>query len=210
MDEVTPWQIEDLVKLSTQPIGDTWLDAYYTTYEPNVSTRINYYRFLYHLVELLKPSIAVELGVEFGVASAYMAAAASFYGGQVIGIDCNWHGGPGEDVPAKYPNYDYWVGKSTDPVILERLYTMCDDDYRIGLVFQDSSHHYAESVQEWRLYRQLLAEHAVWVCDDITEAFYEEGIDEKSMVGYWDELPGLKSLYPDVLHKGNTIGVLLT
>ncbi|NIV34588.1 MAG: hypothetical protein GWN58_35550, partial [Anaerolineae bacterium] len=42
---------------------------------------------------------------------------------------------------------------------------------KLGVVFQDSSHHAEPSRLEWQYYQPLLAEQYVWVCDDITEAF---------------------------------------
>lgn len=82
----------------------------------------------------------------------------------------------------------------------------------IGLVYQDSSHHYLESKQEWNLYSPLCKPGAVWICDDITPAFYDPKNDPpgKGMVEYFAEIPREhKRLYKDVLHFGNTQGIVI-
>ena len=92
--------------------------------------------------------------------------------------------------------------------MLEEVAAIVEQDGKIGVVFQDSSHHYAPSCSEWMLYSRFLAENAIWVCDDITPAFQTPD-EPKGMVDYFQERPGQKKLYPDVLHKGNTVGVIL-
>lgn len=69
---------------------------------------------------------------------------------------------------------------------------------KLGVVFQDSSHHYEASRKEWNLYSQLLDENAIWIADDITKDFWDKNIDPpgKGMVQYFEELPGEKRLYP--------------
>ena len=82
---------------------------------------------------------------------------------------------------------------------------------KIGIVFQDSSHHYNISKLEWELYQPLLDENAIWICDDIISAFHDTRVDPpgKGMVEYFNELPGEKKLYPNTLHAGNAVGVIL-
>jgi cephalosporin hydroxylase len=200
--------IDRLVAMSYAPINDWWLDQ---EIWPRVSTfasaRIRYYRFLYHLVRVLKPEVCIELGVEYGGASAHMARAAQVYGGIVIGVDHNKHELPDRVIPRMCENYVYEVNDTLSAWGL--LNTWDGVRGHVGLVFQDSSHHYAPSVEEFELYSQFLAPGAVWVCDDITKDFFEEGVDEFDMVKYFDDLPGEHIKIPDVLHIGNTIGVIL-
>lgn len=204
--------IDNLVAQSANPeaVQDDWLDAYVAQFMGHVSVRLNYYRFLYLLVERAKPDVAMEIGVEYGCASAHMALAAYQYRGHVVGIDPNIHHAPAVNIPTRVGGvYRFIQGRSTDPRAFAEVVREVERYGMIGVVFQDSSHHYAESVDEWNAYKDLLVPGAIWVCDDITPAFFEPGVDEKSMVAYWQELPGQKRLYPDVLHQGNTMGVMI-
>lgn len=135
------------------------------------------------------------------MASAYMCAA----GSQVIGIDIL------TNIMAMPDNFHFIHGDSTDLYVYEEVVKLTYKYGNIGLVYQDSSHHYLPSKREWGLYSQLLAPNAIWICDDITPAFWDEKVDPPGlgMVQYFDELPGDKRLYPNVLHYGNIQGILI-
>jgi len=200
----------DIAAQSKEPLGNPWLDGLTEQVKDHVVTRHNYYRFLYHLMRIHRPMVAVELGVEFGLASAHMCVAAAEYGGTVVGIDIHTHGIP--NALSQSPSYNYWYFTVASVEAISTMRRVCKHTgHPIGLVFQDSSHHYEESKREFELYSQLLGENAIWVCDDITPAFHDPKVDPpgKGMVQYFEELPGEKYLFPDVLHKGNTIGVAL-
>lgn len=166
--------------------------------------RRNYYRFLYYLIDWRKPAVALEIGVESGLASVYMTRAAAEYGGHVIGIDLN---GPGRNLE----NYHFIQGNSTSIEVFNQVKDIVGKFGPIGVVFQDSSHHYQASKDEWQFYSQFLDSQAIWICDDITPSFHDPKIDPpgKGMVQYFDELPGDKRLYPMVLHYGNTQGIVI-
>lgn len=200
-------QIERLIQLSQEPLADTWLEAL----QVELGDPQNYYRFLYRLVLTQQPKVILEIGTYYGVGTAHLAAAASTYGGQVIGIDVNAHGTTRDAIPARYGNLRFIQGDSTKAEAWRQVYEIVEQFGRIGLVYQDSSHHYRASCQEWEMYTRLLDDNAVWVCDDITPAFFDPLVDppEKGMVQYWNERPGFKRLYKDVLHKGNTQGVII-
>lgn len=156
-----------------------------------------------------RPKIALELGIQWGTASAHLAEAGQQFGGLVIGIDpirhrrLSWL--------KNYSNFTFLHGSSTDEMIVTTVRNMVRTMGRIGLVYQDSSHHYLPSVKEWELYSQLLDDNAIWICDDITPAFYNEQNDPpgKGMVQYFNERPGQKKLYINSLHYGNCQGVIL-
>ena len=190
-------QIEHLIQQSQRRIRNLPLESVAVNPE-----RRNYYRFLYRLVKHFQPALCLEIGIQSGMASAYMCAA----GSQVIGIDILV---PGMAMP---DNFHYIHGDSTDTNTYARVEMLVSLYGKIGLVFQDSSHHYLASKGEWELYSQLLSPNAIWICDDITPAFYAEGVDPpgKGMIQYFDELPGDKRLYQDVLHRGNRQGIVLT
>jgi predicted O-methyltransferase YrrM len=176
--------------------------------------RHNYYRFLYLLALHLRPPTMLEIGVELGLGSAHMSVAAMEFGGHVIGIDQFGHDRPKKELPAKYGNYDFVEGLSTDSVTWAKVSDLVNHYGDIGLVFQDASHHYLKSKQEWGICQRFLCQGGVWVCDDIAPIFHDPKVDPpgKSMVEYWNELPvppDRKRLYEDVLHWGNTIGVML-
>lgn len=203
--------IERLITLSQRPLDDPWLEALQVQFhDPQV-----YYRFLYHLLLVRQPKLALEIGTYHGVGSAHLAAAAASYGGQVIGIDLNEHGTTRDSIPERYSNYHFIHGDSTQSEIIQQVRSLVERFGPIGVVYQDSSHHYEASWKEWEAYSQMLDSlahrPAVWVCDDITPAFHDKNIDPpgKGMVQYFEGLPGQKRLYPDVLHRGNSIGVVL-
>ena len=191
------WQkIEKLIQQSQRKIRNLPLEGVAVNPE-----RRNYYRFLYHLVKQFKPKLCLEIGIQSGMASAYMCAA----GSHVIGIDII---GPGMAMP---DNFHFVYGDSTDISIYDEVARLVAEYGKLGLVFQDSSHHYLPSKREWELYSQLLAPNAIWICDDITPAFYNAETDPpgKGMIQYFEELPGDKRLYQDVLHFGNRQGIVL-
>ena len=192
-------QIERLIQLSAKPLPDE-VDP-----ERNPERR-NYYRFLYHLVKWRRPFVALEIGVEAGFGSCYMARAAVEYGGYVVGID--------HDAKISVPiadNFEFIQKSSLSIAAWHRVEVMVETYGKIGVVYQDSSHHYEASKIEWDLYSQFLDERAIWICDDITPAFHDPLIDPpgKGMIQYFEKLPGDKRLYPDVLHQGNTWGIIL-
>uniref|UniRef100_A0A6M3M3S4 Putative methyltransferase n=1 Tax=viral metagenome TaxID=1070528 RepID=A0A6M3M3S4_9ZZZZ len=193
-------------------LEDPFLAQLIEQYYGSISPNLNYYRFLYGLVSLCKPSLALEIGVELGVASAHMASAASAYGGHVVGVDHNFHHVPGRLIGEIYGNYDFVVGESLDAQTVLKVKDLVARYGPIGVVYQDSSHHYVASIREWETYSAFLGEGAIWVCDDITPAFHDPKIDPpgKGMVQYFEGLPGEKMLIPDILHTGNTIGVVVS
>lgn len=203
--------IHRLVEKSSEPLNDPWLDVLTQDYMDSVSTRLNYYRFLYHLVGLREPRTVLELGVECGLASAHMCAAcvredANARGSRVIGVDLNWHETPGERISKKYNHYRFLVGDSVE--LYPRVESIVCKTGLISVVYQDSSHHYGHSCKEWELYSRLLSRNAIWVCDDIILA-HKPPEDSKGMVDYFNERPGVKMTFPDVLHYGNTMGVIM-
>lgn len=198
MDWVT---IDRLIEASADPTGDPWLDSLPARFDEEYHC---YYRFLYRLIEYLRPQSVLEIGVYFGVASAFMASRVASYGGTTVGVDIESKGLPRDELSSRF-NYHYILGDATDPNVQMKI-----GDYSpFGVVFQDSSHHYYESMTEWNLYRPMC--NGIWICDDITPSFHDPKVDPPGlgMVQYFESLPGDKRLYPDILHRGNTMGVIL-
>jgi len=140
-----------------------------------------------------KPFVALEIGVEAGLASTYMTMAAQEYDGFVVGIDIN-------EVPRKpRENYYFIQGDSTSITTWNKVFSFCEEHGKLGVVFQDSSHHFLPSKKEWELYSQLLDKDSIWIADDVSKDFWDKNIDPpgKGMVQYFDEIPtGEKRLYP--------------
>jgi len=184
--------IEQLVQQSKRPLRDGTLERL-AAGEP-------YRRFLYWFVREQKPEVALELGIDNGNTSALMAA--GHLGTLVIGVD---HRGLSKTAPAfRYSNFQLLFCDSLGavPAVKERI-----GRRKLGLVFQDSSHHAEPSRLEWQYYQPLLAQHFCWVCDDILPVFRMPD-EPRSMVDYFDALPGRKRLFTG-LHMGSMIGVVL-
>ncbi len=199
-------EIDKLVLLSAKPLGDKYLEG---LQERNVNPE-KYYRFLYHLVLNRKITLSLEIGLLHGLGSIHMSVAARNHNGHVIGLDRTtdflW------DVEIeKLDNFSWIVGVSTLGSTLKKVRDVVDQYGKIGLVYQDSAHHYYESHEEFELYQQFLSDDCIWIVDDITKDFHDDDYDppDKTMVEYFVELPYAKKSYWNVLHKGSTQGVVL-
>jgi len=194
-------KIDEFVSLSDIPTND-FLEQL-QEFHLGPFGKHNYYRFLYQIIAYFKPTVSLEIGLEYSLGSAYMCAAAKEYGGQVIGIDTRYD-------CLRYIDSNY-IFIHADSQNAENEFAKIVKQGNLGLVFQDSSHHYNASVKEWNIYAKYLSLNAIWICDDITPSFYNTDVDPpgKGMVEYFNALPGNKKLYKDVLHYGSTIGVVL-
>lgn len=194
-------QIDTLVWQAQRPTGDAWLDAFHDEALDGIQP---YRRFLFLLATLLGGS-CLEIGVEHGFTSAHLAAS----GQPALGIDINYLGTI-QRVEKQYPNYVFLHGDSTGPNVMAWVGDWTNANGRFKVVYQDSSHHYLPSVREWDIYSDLCAPGAVWVCDDITPAFWNADSDPPGlgMVQYFEQRPGDKRLYPNILHKGSVIGIV--
>ena len=166
---------------------------------------------MYHVVLELKPPVSLEIGVEDGLGSAHMCYAAKQFGGHVIGIDINQSKFASEELPKQFDNYHFIHGNS-----LSKWSIVMDIIYKFGelkLVYQDSSHHYMPSHEEFALYSSMMPNggNSVWICDDITPAFHDPKVDPegKGMIQYFDELPGIKMKFKNILHFGSVQGIVI-
>jgi predicted O-methyltransferase YrrM len=189
-------------------VESPWVVDLYNSHD-EVQARLSYYRFLHALVRVIKPEFVLEIGVEQGIASAFLLDAAGWVNAEVIGIDLN-HSHVAENVLQQRGDYHFIHGNSLDVSTVVEVVKIAAN--RIGLVFQDSSHHYWESSREFTYYVPHLCNDAVWVCDDVHTAFHDPKVDPpgKSMVDYFKGLPGFdnKRIYP-YANGGNAIGVCL-
>lgn len=111
-------------------------------------------------------------------------------------------------MPFEHPEFTLFQGDSTSTEIFQQVKEFAEAHGGIFAIFQDSSHHYYPSVDEFNLYRSLLRPGGLWISDDILPAF-KRPEDPKSMAEYWDDLPGDKRIYDD-LHIGSRIGIIRT
>lgn len=159
-----------------------------------------------------QPAIALEIGIDFGVGSKHMVEAAKEYDGLIIGIDI--HEKPDCEIqPLKESDHYHFINfSSTSENVRRQLQCFIALYGPIGLVFQDSSHHYLPSKAEWEMISPMCKPGAIWICDDITPSFYDPEIDpkDKGMCQYFEEIPREhKRIYQDVLHYGNAQGIVI-
>ncbi len=199
-------EIDRLVNLSAKPLNDKYLEEL----QGRMVHPEKYYRFLYHLVLTKRPALSLEIGLLHGLGSIHMAIAARNHNGHVIGLDRTtdylW------DVEIeRLDNFSWIVGVSTLDDTLQEVRDVVDQYGKIGLVYQDSAHHYYESLEEFELYQQFLSDDCIWIVDDVTKDFHDEDFDppDKTMVEYFIELPYSKKTYWNILHKVSTQGIVL-
>ncbi len=205
--------MEDVRRL-TQDIPeppDHYLEDLRRKYNYYSTDCMQLYKFLYRLICTQQPKLSIEFGVWMGLGSAHMASAARTYGGHVIGIDITSHEVPTNQLNKIYGNYTYMLANTNDDATVRAVKDLVGKYGSIGVIYQDSSHHYMESIREWELYSPLLDADGIWLCDDVLPIFHDPKVDPPgmSMVQYYEGLPGEKMLFPEILHKGNTIGVVL-
>jgi SAM-dependent methyltransferase len=174
--------------------------------QDKLGERRRYQAFFYHLVRLRKPQVCLEIGCGNASASAYMALAASEYGGVVVGVDQKTSHAPLHVIPGLFDNFHFIQGDS------RRVAGRVAEYGKVGVVWHDSSHLYQESREEWEAYWPLLDENAVWVCDDLAIVYPEDIKRGKTLWWFWKERPGMeKKVYwePSPFRVGATIGVIL-
>ena len=148
-----------------------------------------YYRFLGALVQNMKPSLSVELGVCGGGASFHMAEA--HLDGVVVGVEhaigsdheqANW-----AFIKERCPNWVLWKGDSVDAA--GEIVAWYGNP---SVVFIDTIHTTERTMQEFNAWLPHLTQRAVVVFDDL---------NRMQMAGLWDWVPWEK-LRLDLLHDG--------
>ena len=206
------------------PSDNSFLNARYDWQKNDNGVEWPYYRFFYHLAQMLQPGLVVELGGYQGTAAAHFAA--GWPEGTVITID--HHTDPGDDANKakmleacqRYPNIKYFQGWTTDTLATENrgkhslgdagsayqdvMAYILEERTSIDILFIDSWHVYEYASADWIAYSPLLSETALVICDDILD----EGAPGSPISGmrrFWDELPEPKFLNTN-LHPGSRMG----
>jgi cephalosporin hydroxylase len=151
------------------------------------------------LATLNPRGVFLEIGCGQGCLAAHICEDYEIHFNLFIGIDRN-------DIHYTHPKFIHFKQDSGDTSNLEAIKELAEMNGGIFAVFQDSSHHYEASIKEWEIYSPLVRQDGIWICDDVMEVFKREE-DEKSMVGYFNDLPGEKRLYEN-LHIGSCIGIV--
>lgn len=192
---------------SRKPLKEKLLETFQAEYFGDF--RHWYYRFFYHLVAKTRPAIALEIGIHHGHGVLHMAY--GYPGTIAVGIDWQADYYAAENYDKYNPGNCIMLNlDSTTDKARSSIEELVDIYGPIGIVFQDSSHHYLPSRREFEIYSQFLATGAIWCCDDVTPSFHDPQRDPpgKGMVEYFNELPGDKRLY-DKLHHGSVIGITI-
>jgi predicted O-methyltransferase YrrM len=224
MKDFDVWDLEySAVHFSPIPTGNDFLDSRYQWQMVSNGAEWPYYRFFYHLSNILQPGLVVELGGYQGTGAAHFAA--GYNKATVITIDHHTDPPSDEENKAKmlqacdyFSNIKYIQGW-TNPELAASQFGQhalgnAPDAYskvkelnkKIDILFIDSWHTYSNAKIDWETYKLLLNNSALVICDDI-----QDGGDEHSpisgMMRFWDEMPEPKFLNSN-LHPGTQMGFI--
>lgn len=158
-----------------------------------------YYRFFQLVAEQAKPKVMVVLGVCGGGDCYHLAKGNP--DGQVVGVDITYdHPEQLEFIKANCPNFEFWLGDST-----ESARAVFEKYGQIDFLFIDTTHVLDATVAEFGAWKPFLTPGAIVCFDDLFRT---------EMAGVWEGLPEPKTRM-DWLHDGTPdvgggFGVLTT
>jgi len=138
-----------------------------------------YYKLLYKLVGLMKPTLSVELGVCTGRGTAHLAG--GHLDGKVYGIDPEPYNI--QYIIDKCPNITIIKDRSDSIPLLSRI-----DNLSVDLCFIDSDHSGVYTNKEVSLWRPKIKRGGLFLFDDI--------LLNPSMKKFWNELKLQKAILP--------------
>jgi cephalosporin hydroxylase len=176
--------------LENHPLASEWFVKYCGVYYSP------YYTFMYYLGKEFNPELSLELGVEQGRGLAALASGTS---NDIIGVDVA-HASTLNDVLNKYKNITFFKSTSTSIAIVNHILSTRK---RIGLLHFDTAHTYDQVMNEYRMYKSVLAEDAILLFDDTHAA-------DDSVLKAVNELPLKWRKHEDRLHPicGYAVGLL--
>lgn len=210
--------IEDFHAQDTGYSGDGFIDSRAT--DPKAH---RYYRFFMYLTKLLKPKTVVELGSWQGTSAA--AFASGNKDTKVITVD--HHTDPGDDrnklltleAAQIFDNIRYCQGWTCDAIYNEeenKHLLKGENAYpkvikelngkKIDILFIDSWHVYQQAVRDWEAYKDLLADNALVIVDDVIKGTEGSAIDRIDK--FWDELEGGSKHLDESMHVGYPMGFM--
>lgn len=164
IEEVKAWAEE---ALTTSETGDEFADDLYVRFAQNVCMGgggLPYYRFLYLAMRELRPSLAVELGVQHGVGTAHLAA--GWCGGTIVGVDVEFK----DETQTVRERYDCIQYIQADVIVAADAIAKLDQP--IELLFIDDEHKPTHVRRELDVYTPLLGDEALVVFDNLHAPSY--------------------------------------
>lgn len=173
--------LESIAKSCSGPTGDTFLDSLFQA-DPSAL----YYRFIFRLVQSMKPALSVELGTYKGWCAAHMCA--GHPGGKVVTVDPS----PQSEcagIVARYSNLSLLKDKSDSPAVLGSI-----KDGSVDICLVDSVHESAHAEREVLLWTPKMRRSGVMLFDDISM--------NDDMRGFWDRITLRKLALPHLHWTG--------
>ena len=156
MELITKEKLLELSIYSQKIIDDVDLEQIVCTQEDaslqSPGVEAHYYRFLYFLTKLYKPSLCLELGTHTGISAACLAM--GFPEGKVITVN-----NKDQLLPeCEMPNTEYFVQDSCEPISLPG---------KIDVLFIDTNHDGIHCAKEYETWKKHVAQGGVVFFDDI-------------------------------------------
>jgi predicted O-methyltransferase YrrM len=200
--------------LDSDPIFSSYMPRYGTDYLRGLRVEnigiighdSLYYSVFYELAAAIKPGLVVELGTWRGFGAAHFASGCK--SSKILAIDIHR-----EDKIAQQRVIDHTRVLDNISYINKWTWDAVHDVMAVGLpidiLFIDAWHEYQYAMREWELYKPLLADRALVICDDIFDA-PGATVD---MIKFWaalDKSQGITVKFLDVdIHNGVPMGFAL-
>ena len=217
MRNYTMDEIKAICGAARLPMDVPFIDKRLEEYEFKYNGAYPYYAAFRDLVRALEPGVVLEVGTWQGTSAA--AFAAGNHKTAVITID--HHSDPGDEenqrrtleVMNEFHNVIYAQGCSSEKVTAEKPGTTCTFPYirdllavegkKIDIFLIDGWHEATMAQADFDTYKDLLAENALVICDDI---YGGDCATISGMLGFWENMPGEKWLCSSI-HGGYPMGL---
>lgn len=154
-----------------------------------------YYKLFYEIVKQFKPQFCVELGSWMATAASHLAIGNP--AGKVVTVDIHREDKEAQkyvmSLGSKVPNLQYvnkWTWDAVDDITAVGL--------PIDILYIDAWHEYQYARREWDLYKPLLADTALVICDDLFDS-KDTTVD---MMKFWNELNKSQGMVWKIFNTG--------